>query len=480
MSYQKNWPTWLAYSVAVIVFGMVASYALLYATGYRLNFQDWSLHKTGVLAITTKPSGARVLIDDKKYGKTTPITVRNMLPGTYTIKLELEHYQPFTKTVEIVSSQVTEEHNLDLVLEQPETKVVAENITRVLGVGNEIMYFSKDRKIMKTTGNEPGAVVFDRLPANVKSVLTAATDVYLAQKSSGNTWVLGVNANGRKWLVAADFQEGYRGQLFGAPLNQIPADKLTWIDNDRFMGMVGTALYIADMNLNRVNQYAKNILGASYQNGKLYYVVRGTDGGFQMMRDGNISDDKLGEVWMTDLPVAKSYDIIFTNDERNILVAHNSAAGLWLWEKTDSKNELASPSWHKVASGIGEVWYEHHNQKPKMFYTIANNLVGYDFKDKVDVGLHRFDKAAKLLGKTGETLLISSGGVLYVSDTSGNNVYKISDIASNIVFWNGDSKRLWILSGGTLTEWVLRGNDTNIFGGLTNFWSNPAAGIVAG
>ena len=479
MSYQKNWPTWLAYTASVVVFLVVAGYAVMYATGYRIDFQTGKLRKTGVLAVTSHPSGATIYINDRKSGRGTPLTLRNMLPGVYSVKLELQGYRPFKKQVEIISSRVTEEHNLDLLSEQPITKPIAQNVSKVLDVGNEIVYFSKDRKLMKTNGSEPAPIAFDRLPANVKSVLSSASDIYLAKKSGGNTWALGVVSGGRKWLMVADFREGYRGQLFGTPLNQTTAEKFTWVDNDRFVALIGTSLYAVDLNLNRINQYAKNLLGASYQNGKLYYIVRNPDGSYTMMRDGNLFDDKPGEAIIDDLPVGKSYEIVFMNDERSIVMAHNNMAGLWLW---DSKGlDPATPaSWHKVASNVSSVWYEHHNLKPMLYYTNGRTLMEYDLVKATDVMLHTFAKDIRLSGKRGESLFLVSNDTLSVSDTAGANVYEITNIASKSVFLGNDSRRLWILSGNELTEWTLRGSDPGIFGELTNFWTNPASSITAG
>ena len=116
MAYQKNWPTLLAYALAVIGFFVAAAYAVMYATGYRIDFESWTVQKTGVLAITTKPSGATVILNDSQLARKTPFTLRNALPGPYHIKLTLAGYQPYEKDVEVLSSQATEEHNVDLVL----------------------------------------------------------------------------------------------------------------------------------------------------------------------------------------------------------------------------------------------------------------------------------------------------------------------------------------------------------------------------
>ncbi len=149
MSRNKNLPTIIAYIIADTIFVLVAAWAVMYATGYRVDFQDWSIHKTGVLAITTKPNGADVYINDKKYARKTPITLRNMLPGDYAIKISLEGYRPFNKTIKIVSREVTEEHNLDLVLENIVPKTLVQDVGKMILAGNEPIYFSKQRQFVK-------------------------------------------------------------------------------------------------------------------------------------------------------------------------------------------------------------------------------------------------------------------------------------------------------------------------------------------
>ncbi|MFA5009753.1 MAG: PEGA domain-containing protein [Patescibacteria group bacterium] len=476
MTYQKNWPTLLAYVLSTLVFIVVAVYAIGYATGYRLDLATWTIQKTGVLAISSKPSGATVYINDHKTSRLTPITMRNVLPGAYNIKLELKDYRPFFKTIDVASRQVVEEHNLDLVLTDIPSQILVEDAQRVISVGNDLLYFSKDRKFIKYANGTATPLDFSRLPANVKSVLQATTDVYLAKKSDGNTWALGVISGGRKWLVVADFQEGYRGQLFGSPLNQATAEKLSWLDNDRLMAVMGTTVYAVDLNLNRINLYAKNILGASYSNSRLYYIIRNSNGSISLMRDSNLFDDKAGEAVTNDLPVGKSYEIVFVNDERIIVTAKNSTAGLWLWDKTVvGKNEV--PIWTKVASNIGDVYYEHHNLKPRLFYTVGRNLMSHNFVNQTEMTLKNFPAAVELLGKQDESLFLTTNNQLNVSDVSGTNVYTVADVNKTTVYLGSDAKKIWLLKANKLVELILRQNDSNIFGGLGQYLVSSTVSI---
>lgn len=75
--------------------------AILYAQGYRLRDNNGSgiLQETGVLAITSVPEGARVLVN----GNLTTATddTINLDEGTYDIKVEKDGYFPWQKTVQI-------------------------------------------------------------------------------------------------------------------------------------------------------------------------------------------------------------------------------------------------------------------------------------------------------------------------------------------------------------------------------------------
>lgn len=113
------WSFFLLFIVLTFYFSLVAS-------GYSIN---WSflkdpckigfLQKTGILALNSNPSGAQIELDrnfkslfapkdilkDKKIK--TPYKIKNLIPGEYSLKIELDGYWPFEKTVYIDPGQTT-------------------------------------------------------------------------------------------------------------------------------------------------------------------------------------------------------------------------------------------------------------------------------------------------------------------------------------------------------------------------------------
>ncbi|MEI6836083.1 MAG: PEGA domain-containing protein [Candidatus Falkowbacteria bacterium] len=107
----------------VFLFVVITITLSLYATGYRFNL-TWPLKlnlmlvKTGTLALDSDPHGATVLITSEtkissvfsfnsKKSKITPIKIKNLLPGEYTVSFTLENYWPFEKKLNVNPEQTT-------------------------------------------------------------------------------------------------------------------------------------------------------------------------------------------------------------------------------------------------------------------------------------------------------------------------------------------------------------------------------------
>jgi len=109
----------------VIIFFVVAPWLIFYAAGYKIKL-SWppdfrqSLQKTGMFIFDTSPRGAKIFIDNKpsqlflqKYFNKeqsyikTPAKIKNILPGEYNIRLELDGYWPWEKKLKIEPGQTT-------------------------------------------------------------------------------------------------------------------------------------------------------------------------------------------------------------------------------------------------------------------------------------------------------------------------------------------------------------------------------------
>ena len=466
MAYQKNWPTLLAYVAAVVVFLVAAAYAVVYATGYRLDLKTWTLKETGVLAITTKPSGATVVLNDIPQARKTPFTLRNALPGAYHIKLTLDGYLPYEKDLEVRSNQATEEHNVDLVLSDRQPMSVAENVNAILHVGDELWAWTGDKQFVKV-GNPNTPLELDKLPTNVATILTQATGLYLAKKhDNGNHIALGVMVGSKRWLVVME-PGGYRGQSFGAPLNQVTTENLFWIDADRLMAFIGGSLYAIDMNLNQTRLYTRSITGVTYANGKVYYIARDKQSQLTLYRDNNLFDDRPAEAIFSNVPVASHHEIMLTPDEAIMLLADNrSTKGLWLAEPDPTDRSLPHHL-TKLASSVHGTLYDYLNEQ--LLFVQNRTVSAYDVVLKTTRELRRFTDTPQLIGKRNESVFLATAGKFWTADPDLSNLYELASSARSTLLLGPDSRRVWLFANGTLNELTLRVANQGVFGVLPDW-----------
>jgi hypothetical protein len=58
--------------------------------------------RTGSLVIESRPSGATIILNGREIG-TTPMTIDDLEPGTYTVQLQLTNFRPIRTTVRVVA-----------------------------------------------------------------------------------------------------------------------------------------------------------------------------------------------------------------------------------------------------------------------------------------------------------------------------------------------------------------------------------------
>ncbi len=81
---------------------------LLYAFGYiyRPGAEE-SVVQTGVIYLSTAPTGAAIYLKDSQYAENTPTVVRGLVPGDYPVKLTLDDHKPWSQTVPVEVEKAT-------------------------------------------------------------------------------------------------------------------------------------------------------------------------------------------------------------------------------------------------------------------------------------------------------------------------------------------------------------------------------------
>lgn len=97
----------LLVGLGVVLFLIVTPFIVLYARGFKIDWENRTLVKTGALVVRTEPNGAKIFLNDELHESTTPANIRFMLPGDYNVRIEKEGYQSWTKRLSVRSQLVT-------------------------------------------------------------------------------------------------------------------------------------------------------------------------------------------------------------------------------------------------------------------------------------------------------------------------------------------------------------------------------------
>ncbi|MEZ4210161.1 MAG: PEGA domain-containing protein [Patescibacteria group bacterium] len=461
MGRNRNWPTILGYSIAFTVFVVVAIIVLSYATGYRLNFKTGQIEKTGVLAITTKPSGASVLVSGKKYTRKTPLVIRNILPGDYVVEVNYEGYQKYLDTATIKPGFATELQALDLVLEQPKETKLAEDVANAWQANNEVFYRNSEKLWYRVASGAPIELTFERIPAHLRDALLRATNVnWMMKHENSSNWAINITVDGKKWLAVVD-PNGYRGALFSAPLNQADEADITFVDSDRLVGLVNGTLYTLDLNSNKLVTYQKDVTGFSWYDNKGYFTSKSANGKPAVTVDNNLFDGSLGEALVWNMPTGQNLRVIAnTNDWWLLATSTGNSQVLWLLTK-DEEGIFSKQT--RIAGDLDG--YAYDKTKERIHFITGNKLVEYDFKEMVEKDLRDFGNTnPQLLARRDNTLFIKTVGDIAAVSLSGSNVYNFAS-SKDVVLFDDSSRRVWVLRDNVITSLELRAA-TSIFGGL--------------
>jgi hypothetical protein len=82
-------------------------FILSFALGYKFDTKTFKFTKTGIVFIKTQPQGANVYLDGKLLNERTPVTINEVLPGKYTVKLELDKHYTWFGDVNADAGKVT-------------------------------------------------------------------------------------------------------------------------------------------------------------------------------------------------------------------------------------------------------------------------------------------------------------------------------------------------------------------------------------
>lgn len=376
-----------------ITLGSIA--AILYATGYRISLDGNSSGKiisgTGLLVVTSRPDGARVLVNNNLLTATN--NTINLKPDDYDVRIEKDGYLPWNKKILIKNGLVSEANAL-LLLVAPKLEAVT-----TIGVSNVTMDSSGSLlaySVASASASRNGIYVLDMNSRNL--IFLAATGVQIVgdiQDRFSQAQELSFSPDGKEILAKLDNNRYYL--LNAASNNQNPRDvtnTLPLVTRDWELQKVELDKKIMDS----LSRDLRNVAQTYFKN-----IVPSPDGD-KLLYEASVSA-KLPTVLKKAVPSVNS-----TPDQRSIV-----SGGTYVYDIREDKNYLISDRPNKY------LW--HADGRHIIFSEIGKiNLIEYDGGNQTTVYNGPFLDNLVFPWPNGSSIAIVSR----LSPSVPYNIYRIS------------------------------------------------------
>lgn len=93
--------------LSLFIFFSGLPFILSFALGYKFDQHTFKFTKSGLIILRTQPQGANVYLNNRLLDEKTPLTINELLPGKYNIRLELERHYPWFNDVLVEAGRVS-------------------------------------------------------------------------------------------------------------------------------------------------------------------------------------------------------------------------------------------------------------------------------------------------------------------------------------------------------------------------------------
>jgi len=289
----------------IVIFLILTPILVLYARGFKYDFDTGKLVKTGTLVIRSEPSKAKLTLTENSKPFSTPATIRFLLPGDYDVKIQKDGYQAWIKRLTINSQFVTwgslDRDQIFLLYESPTVNSTWQaDATSVSQDNSEITFQNNgsDYKIAVNSGefNTLGqaiAVILPKPPTTAKVFWTNASQIWQLLQTT-NTWPVSepefaqireVHTNGNHTAV-----------LIGPDLYSFDIRSMLAIDeNVSGLALSGDDIWYATGSQLKHYSFSSqktNILASDFPSGAQVQIIRAgsqiyavVDGGLYQLKD---------------------------------------------------------------------------------------------------------------------------------------------------------------------------------------------------
>ncbi len=191
------------------VFFLIGAWLTLWSQGYHYDFFNRKIETSGAVSVITTPEGATVWLDGKQQEESTPMSIKNLHAGNYTVTVRYDGWQTWEQKITVYDHQVTRLDNIKLWAEPQPGKILddATNSYSVISPNRETLIYTKTLKkdfelwLLNLTSAE--SVRIDKLPLEQAIVYMewSPTNRQILAKNAENIWFIYNLTSNQKTVV---------------------------------------------------------------------------------------------------------------------------------------------------------------------------------------------------------------------------------------------------------------------------------------
>lgn len=116
----------IVWAFLIISFTLAGATLIISASGYKVDWQNFDIHKAGLIYFSVSPGEAIIYLDGKQVKPDRRGCIKYLLPGRYDLEIKKTNYIAWNKTISVEGGLVSSLGKVQLFLENPEIIDVSE------------------------------------------------------------------------------------------------------------------------------------------------------------------------------------------------------------------------------------------------------------------------------------------------------------------------------------------------------------------
>jgi hypothetical protein len=133
---------WVVFYFSLTLFFLLLPIILSYSLGYKIDYKELKIYKTGIIYLKSQPAGASVYLNGAILSFETPGRIEELRPGEYYVEVRKEGFYPWQKILVVRPNMVTKAEEIVLFpLSQEISRVIDRDMTDFAVSDNNVIYY---------------------------------------------------------------------------------------------------------------------------------------------------------------------------------------------------------------------------------------------------------------------------------------------------------------------------------------------------